>query len=153
MKITLLASALLVGAGLVVFSAISISSEAQQTRHIHVRTADAEKFLLTVVLRHDQTKSQDEITAHLEKTKFHDNFPPEDITIVSWKAVMGLGQVIVLEVPARKIRDVNEALERDVRGAFQTEFYATYNLVPEIEAKRGKPLPRPDWWVEPRITP
>ena len=37
--------------------------------------------------------------------------------------MMGIGQVVTLEGPALKLRDVNVALEKTARKAFRTEFY------------------------------
>lgn len=150
MKPSHLLSMGLVVIGIGLFTSSTLATSSQQTRHIHVRTADAERFEMTVILRHDPTKTQDEIQAHLEKTKFHETFPPKDVKIVSWTSVMGLGQVIVLDLPARSLPEVNMAFERGARGAFKTEFYPSYDLVPELEKLRGEPLPRPDWWVAPR---
>jgi hypothetical protein len=87
------------------------------------------KIMLTVFLRHDQTKTVDEINEHLEKTGFRKNFPPEGVEIVSYNIVMGVGHIITLRLPPDKLREVNLAFEHGVWGAFRTEFYPTYDYL------------------------
>ena len=43
---------------------------------------------------------------------------------------MGIGQVVTLKLPAEKLREVNLAIEQKAWGAFETEFYATYDFQP-----------------------
>ncbi len=57
-------------------------------------------FLLTVFLRHDQSKTVDEINAHLKATGWYEKFPGAGVEIVSWYVMMGVGQVVTLRVPA-----------------------------------------------------
>jgi hypothetical protein len=87
------------------------------------------KIMLTVILRHDQSKTLDEIDDHLEKTGFRKNFPPEGVDIVSYNIVMGIGHIITLRLPPDKLREVNLAFEHGVWGAFRTEFYPTYDYL------------------------
>jgi len=47
--------------------------------------------------------------------------------VVSWTVAMGIGQVIVLRLPASRIREVNRVLEDTAWGAYRTEFYPTYD--------------------------
>ena len=42
--------------------------------------------------------------------------------------MMGIGQVIVMRVPPERLRLLNIAIERGAWGAYQTEFYITYDL-------------------------
>jgi len=93
-------------------------------------------FLLTIFLRHDQTKTLDEINQHLDKTGFREEFPPHGVEVVSWYVMMGIGQVVTLRVPPSRLRDVNLAIERNAWGAFRTEFYPTYDFKPIYEASR-----------------
>ena len=95
-------------------------------------------ILLTVFLKHDQSKTLDEIQAQLRKNGFYKNFPPEGVEVVSWYVMMGVGQVVTLRVPAEKLRDVNLAVEHGAWGAFRTEFYATYDYKPVWEEERQK---------------
>ncbi len=99
---------------------------------------DSKAILLTVFLRHDQTKTLDEIQAHLKKTGFDKNFPPAGVEIVSYYVMMGIGQVMILRVPPEKLREVNVAIERGGWGAYRTEFYPTYDYKPIWEAARAK---------------
>ena len=87
------------------------------------------KIMLTVILRHDQSKTVDEINDHLEKTGFRKNFPPEGVEIVSYNIVMGIGHIVTLRLPPDKLREVNLAFEHGVWGAFRTEFYPTYDYL------------------------
>jgi hypothetical protein len=87
------------------------------------------KIMLTVFLRHDQSKTVDEINDHLEKTGFRKSFPPEGVEIVSYNIVMGVGHIITLRFPPDKLREVNLAFEHGVWGGFRTEFYPTYDYL------------------------
>jgi len=72
----------------------------------------AGSFLLTVFLRHDQTKTVEQINEHLKQTGWYDKFPPEGVEIVAWYVMMGIGQVVILRVPAEKLRDTNRVIEQ-----------------------------------------
>jgi hypothetical protein len=87
-------------------------------------------ILLTVFLRHQQVMNLGEINEKLSKTGFWKNFPPEGIEVVSWYVLMGIGQVVTVKVPATRLREVNLAIEKGAWGAYNTEFYATYDFVP-----------------------
>ena len=99
---------------------------------------DSKAILLTVFLRHDQSKTLDEIQAHLKKTGFDKAFPPAGVEIVSYYVMMGIGQVMVLRVPPEKLREVNVAIERGAWGAYRVEFFPTYDYKPIWEANRAK---------------
>jgi len=87
-----------------------------------------EAFLLTVFLKHDQTMNIEEINATAERNRLNEIFPPEGVEIVDHYVFMGVGQVIVLRVPPNRLRMLNIALERGAWGAYQTDFYVTYDL-------------------------
>jgi hypothetical protein len=98
----------------------------------NLRSQDANvdgKIMLTVILRHDQTKTLDEIDDHLARTGFRKKFPPEGVEILSYNFVMGVGHIITLRLPPDKLREVNLAFEQGVWGAFRTEFYPTYDYI------------------------
>ena len=99
--------------------------------------ATPDSFLLTIFLRHDQSKTVDEINEHLRQTHFNDMFPPKGIEVVSWYVMMGIGQVVTLRVPPSRLREVNLAIERGAWGGYHTEFYATYDFKPVWEASRA----------------
>ncbi|WP_405571893.1 hypothetical protein [Winogradskyella sp. Asnod2-B02-A] len=94
-----------------------------------------DKLLLTIFLKHDQSMTLNEIEKIRTDQGFYENLPPESVSVVNWFVVMGLGQVVVLELPASKLSAVNLAIERTAWKAFTTEMYATYNLYPIIEHK------------------
>ncbi len=87
-----------------------------------------EAFLLTVYLKHDQTMNITEINELAAQNRLNEIFPPEGVEIVDHYVFMGIGQVIVLRVPPNRLRMLNIALERGAWGAYQTEFYVTYDL-------------------------
>ena len=94
-----------------------------------------DKMLLTIFLKHDQSKTLNEVEEIRMNQGFYENLPPEGVSVVNWFVVMGLGQVAILELPASKLSAVNLAIERTAWKAFSTEMYATYNLYPIIEHK------------------
>jgi hypothetical protein len=102
--------------------------------------SDAQKgaILLTIFLRHDQSKTLDEINAALRKQGYYKTFPPPEVEVVSWYVVMGIGQVITLRVPSDRLRDVNLAIEKTAWGGYRTEFYPTYDYRPIGEAEHAK---------------
>jgi hypothetical protein len=85
-------------------------------------------FLLTIFLKHDQSKPLDQINAELRQQGFYKAFPPPGIEVVSWYVMMGIGQVVTLRVPAERLREVNRAIEQTAWGAYRTEFYPTYDF-------------------------
>lgn len=89
-------------------------------------TAD-NAILLTVFLKHDQSKPLGEINAQLAKQGFYKAFPPPGMEVVSWTVAMGIGQVIVLRLPASRLREINRVLEDTAWGPYRTEFYITYD--------------------------
>ena len=122
---------------LVSFAAIFLTIEL--TTHVAAQsTAAANTILLTVIMRHDQSKTLDEINAHLDKTGFRKNIPPEGVEIVSYHIVMGIGQVMTLRLPPDKLRAVNLAFEKGAWGAFRTEFYPTYDFLPVFREQKAK---------------
>jgi hypothetical protein len=92
--------------------------------------AHQDSFLLTIFLRHDQSKTLAELQRHLKETGFDQAFPPPGIEIVSWYVMMGIGQVVTLRVPPERLREVNRVIEEKGWGAYRTEFYPTYDYLP-----------------------
>jgi hypothetical protein len=103
---------------------------------------DADAILLTIVLKHDQTRTLADLQAQLKRNGFYQKFPPEGVEVVSWYVVMGLGQVVTLRVPPAKLRAVNLAIEHSAWGAFRTDFYPAYDYKPIWEDLRRQ-LPPP----------
>ena len=89
-------------------------------------TAD-NAVLLTVFLRHDQSRPLAELNAQLAKQGFYKAFPPPGVEVVSWYVMMGVGQVVTLRLPASRLREVNRIFEDTAWGAYRTEFYPTYD--------------------------
>jgi len=86
-----------------------------------------DSVLVTIILKHQQGKNLFEIRRVLEAQGFWDMFPPEDTRIISWTLAMGLGHVIVLQVPVSGVRRLNLAIENGAWGAFDSEFYLSYD--------------------------
>lgn len=91
-------------------------------------TATADNaVLLTVFLRHDQSRPLGELNAQLERQGFYKAFPPSGVEVVSWVVAMGVGQIVTLRLPASRLREVNRVLEDTAWGVYRTEFYPTYD--------------------------
>src|SRR5271167_1716420 len=88
-------------------------------------TAD-DAVLLTIFLKHDQSRPLNELNAQLARQGFYKAFPPPGIEVVSWYVERGIGQVITLRLPASRLREVNRLVEGTAWGAYRTEFYPTY---------------------------
>ena len=64
-------------------------------------TAD-NAVMLTVFLKHDQSRPLSELNAQLERQGFYKAFPPAGIEVVSWYVMMGIGQVVTLRLSASR---------------------------------------------------
>jgi hypothetical protein len=89
-------------------------------------TAD-NAVMLTIFLKHDQSRPLSELNAQLDKQGFYKAFPPSGVEVVSWYVMMGIGQVVTLRLPASRLREVNRILENTAWGSYRTEFYPTYD--------------------------
>jgi hypothetical protein len=89
-------------------------------------TAD-NAVMLTVFLKHDQSRPLSELNAQLQRQGYYKAFPPEGVEVVSWYVMMGVGQVVTLRLPASRLREVNRILENSAWGSYRTEFYPTYD--------------------------
>jgi hypothetical protein len=122
----------------IVIAAGSVSAQAPQTQAPPAQSASpSDTILLTIFLRHDQSKTLDEINKHLRETGWYEKFPPPGVEVVSWYVMMGIGQVVTLRVPAEKLRDVNRVIEQSAWGGYRTEFYPTYDYKPVWDAMPG----------------
>jgi hypothetical protein len=129
--------------GLVVAALVSIGStgaqqEAPSASPIPNVESNKGSILLTIFLRHDQSKPLDEINSELRRQGYYKAFPPAGIEVVSWYVMMGIGQVITLRLPAERLREVNLAIEKTAWGAYRTEFYPTYDYKAIAEEERAK---------------
>ena len=97
---------------------------------------DKDTMLLTVFLKHDQSMNNVERRELLDAAGFDDLFPPDGVEIVDHYVMMGIGQVIVMRFPPDHLRAVNIAIELGAWGAYQTEFYVTYDLAAARRAEQ-----------------
>jgi hypothetical protein len=95
--------------------------------------SDDGTILLTIFLKHDQSKNLEQIQQVLGDRAWWDRFPPDGVEIVSWNVVMGIGQIVTLRLPPHLVNVVNVEIERSAWGVFSTEFYPTYDFVPVRE--------------------
>jgi hypothetical protein len=120
---SLLATTLVVGAWSGAASAQTVAAP-----QVGSETATPDNaVLLTIFLKHDQSRPLGELNAQLAKQNFFKAFPPPGIEVVSWNVVMGIGQIVTLRLPASRIREVNRILEDSAWGPYRTEFYLTYD--------------------------
>jgi hypothetical protein len=102
-------------------------------------TAD-NAVMITIFLRHDQSRPLTELNAQLDKQGYYKTFPPAGIEVVSWYVMMGIGQVVTLRLPASRLREVNRAIENTAWGSYRTEFYPTYDYKAIAQGLRDKAL-------------
>ena len=116
------------------------AAEPQQTSPSGQAQTPSDYILLTVFLRHDQSRTLEEILKHLDSKQFWKQFPPQGIEVESWYVMMGVGHVITLRVPPARLREVNLSVEKTAWGAFRTDFYATYDYREIARQRREKAL-------------
>jgi hypothetical protein len=92
-----------------------------------------QRILVTVILRHDQSKTLDDIMAHTKKTGFYRDFPPEGTEVVSWVVAMSYGFIIEMLVEPGALRSLNRFMEQKAWGAFRYEVYPSYDFKPIAE--------------------
>ncbi|CAB3803764.1 hypothetical protein [Pararobbsia alpina] len=107
--------------------AVALAQTVASTQVGSVAATPDNAVLLTIFLRHDQSRPLSELNAQLSKQGFYKAFPPPGIEVVSWTVAMGIGQVVVLRLPASRVREVNRVLEDTAWGVYKTEFYPTYD--------------------------
>jgi hypothetical protein len=106
---------------------LACSSGASAQTTAPASPTDDNAVMLTVFLKHDQSRPLGELNAQLERQGFYKAFPPPGIEVVSWYIMMGIGQVVTLRLPASRLREVNRVLENTAWGSYRTEFYPTYD--------------------------
>jgi hypothetical protein len=122
----------------------SIGASAQQANPPGAApSAPPGTILLTIFFKHDQSKTLEQINAQLRAQGFYKAFPPEGTKVVSWYVMMGIGQVVTLQLPAEKLRDLNRAIEQTAWGGYRTEFYPTYDYKAVGEEAHAKPQTAP----------
>ena len=95
--------------------------------------ASDQSILVTVMLHHDQSKTLDEIMAHLKETGFYRDFPPEGCEPISWVVAMSYGFIIHFKVAPDALRNLNRFMEQKAWGAFRYEVYPSYDFAPIAE--------------------
>ena len=98
--------------------------------------AGAGTVLMTVFLKHDQSKTLDEINEQLRRNGYYDKFPPDGVEVDSWYVVMGIGQVVTLRFAPERLREINRVLEQTAWGPYRTEFFPTYDYRAAAEQQR-----------------
>jgi hypothetical protein len=106
---------------------LALPAHAQQSPPPEARPAGDGTFLLTIFLKHDESKTLPQINQQLKEQGYFKQFPPPGVEVVSWYVMMGIGQVVTLRVPADRLREVNRAIESTAWGGYRTEFYPTYD--------------------------
>jgi len=132
---TLLVSALLVSSAF--FGAANAQTKTNPVEKNAVATPE-NAVMLTVFLKHDQSRPLGELKAQLARQGFHKAFPPAGVEVVSWNIMMGIGQVVTLRLPASRLAEVNLALENTAWGTYRTEFYPTYDVKALAMAEQDK---------------
>src|SRR3981189_2873727 len=83
--------------------------------------------MLTIFLKHDQSRPLSELNAQLDKQGYYKAFPPAGVEVVSWYVMMGIGKVVTLRLAGSRLREVNRIIENSAWGSYRTEFYPTYD--------------------------
>ena len=105
------------------------ATRTQSHEWVRATSKAATSFLLTVFLKHDQSKTLGEFQATLDARDWWRRFPPEGVEIVSWTVAMGLGQIVTLRLPPDRLQAVNVELERSAWGVFRTEMFVSYDFL------------------------
>ena len=113
-------------AGLLMFSSGAEAQTSAAPAENAAPTSD-NAVMLTIFLKHDQSRPLSELNAQLDKQGFRKAFPPAGVEVVSWYVMMGIGQVVTLRLPASRLREVNRIIENTAWGSYRTEFYPTYD--------------------------
>ena len=63
------------------------------------------------VLKHDQSRPLGELNTQLERQGSYKAFPQARIEVVSWYVMMGIGQMVTLQLRASRLCEVNRLSE------------------------------------------
>jgi hypothetical protein len=118
--------AMLTLAGVLAFNPGAGAQTAAAPTETAAPTAD-NAVMITIFLKHDQSRPLSELNAQLDKQGYYKAFPPAGVEVVSWYVMMGIGQVVTLRLPASRLREVNRIFENTAWGSYHTEFYPTYD--------------------------
>jgi hypothetical protein len=128
---------ILLTVAVVLASAAMFNSDSTAQTEAAAPTPD-NAVMLTVFMKHDQSRPLGELNAQLDKQGFYKAFPPAGVEVVSWYVMMGIGQVVTLRLPASRLREVNRIFETAAWGPYRTEFYPTYDYKPTGIANHEK---------------
>ena len=126
--------------GLVPIYAVLVWAPARAEQLPGPAATPSDYVLLTVILKHDQSKNLDELAKILDDNGFWAKVPPDGIQIESWYVVMGVGHVLTLRVPPARLREVNRSIETSAWKAFRSEIYASYDFREMAQAERDRAL-------------
>jgi hypothetical protein len=118
---------LIIAAALAGVLAFSSGAMAQTAPAENAAPTPENAVMLTIFLKHDQSRPLSELQAQLDRQGFYKAFPPAGIEVVSWYVMMGIGQAVTLRLPASRLREVNRIMENSAWGSYRTEFYPTYD--------------------------
>jgi hypothetical protein len=107
--------------------------------------APGDSVMITIFLKHQQDKNLDSLQVIQKKNRFGNMFPPKGARVVSWYVMMGIGQVVTVKIAASQLRDLNTAIEKGAWGAFNTEFYPTYDYLPLWKDEKAKISQKPSY--------
>ena len=116
---SLKAGALIAAAALAGVVSFNSGALAQTPTENAAPTAD-NAVMLTIFLKHDQSRPLSQLNAQLEKQGYYKAFPPAGIEVVSWYVMMGIGQVVTLRLPASRLREINRIFENTAWGSYRT---------------------------------
>ena len=114
----------------------TLSGAAAQSAPPTAASGTSGTMLMTVFLKHDQSKTLDEINEQLRRNGYFDKFPPEGVEIDSWYVVMGIGQIVTLRFAPERLREVNRILDQTAWGGYRTEFFPAYDYRAAAEQQR-----------------
>lgn len=97
-------------------------------------------ILLTVFLKHGESKPLGDIDKELARRNWMRDFPPAGVEVASWYIMMGAGQVVTLRVPPEKVREVNRIIEEKAWGPNRAGFYLTYDYKASAKASHETAL-------------
>ena len=83
--------------------------------------------MLTIFLKHDQSRPLAELNAQLDKQGYYKAFPPAGVEVVSWYVMMGKGLAERRPCGDPRLDRPRGIIENSAWGSYRTEFYPTYD--------------------------
>jgi len=94
--------------------------------------------LMAVYLKQTQEMNLDQMSAAIRGGGFWKVFPPEGVKIAGWYILMGIGHLVLLEVPPAKVRELNRSLESAAYGIFRVEVHPGYDFLPVVKVLKER---------------